>query len=47
MRPVFQIMPIALLLIGAVIAVWRGIDTKSDRTNNRGKGGGASWKTRK
>jgi hypothetical protein len=45
MKPVFQIMPIALLLGGAIFAVWRGMDSKSDRTSNRAKGGGPIWKT--
>lgn len=44
MKPVLQVVPIALLLAGAVIAVWRGFDTKPDRTSNRAKGGGAKWR---
>ncbi|QMU57394.1 MAG: hypothetical protein GKR98_03755 [Boseongicola sp.] len=44
MKPALQIMPIALLLAVAVVAVWRGMDTKPDRTGNRAKGGGAKWK---
>ena len=44
MKPALQIVPIALVFAGAVIAVWRGMDTKSDRTPNRARGGGAKWK---
>lgn len=43
MKPVFQIMPIALVLIGAVVAVWRGFSVKPDRTKNRAKDGGSSF----
>ncbi len=45
MKPIFQIMPLALVFGAAVVAVWRGMDTRSDRTANRAKGGGAKWKT--
>ena len=43
MKPVFQIMPIAIVLIVAVIAVWRGFSIKPDRTNNNAKGGGSGF----
>ena len=31
MKPVFQIMPLAILLGGAFVAVWRGMDDPSSR----------------
>lgn len=39
MKPVLQIAPIALLFAGAVVAVWRNMDPKSDRKGNRSAGG--------
>ena len=44
MKPVLQIMPLALLFAGAVVGVWRGFDSKPDGSKNRAKGGGAKWK---
>lgn len=44
MKPALQIVPLALLFAGAVVGVWRGFNTKPDKTNNRAKGGGAKWK---
>ena len=38
MKPYLQLIPITVLFAGAVIAVWRGFDPKSDRApGNRNK----------
>ncbi|WP_264464681.1 hypothetical protein [Kangsaoukella pontilimi] len=35
MKPYLQIAPLAVLLAGAAIAVWRGFDTPKDRSRNK------------
>ena len=43
MKSVLHIAPIAILFAGAVVAVWRGMEPRSDRNRpNRKKGKG--WK---
>lgn len=44
MSSLLPALPLVIMLLGAVVFVWRGMDTKSDRTNNRAKGGGPKWK---
>ena len=41
MELVLQIAPLAVLLIGAVVLVWRGMARKPDNTANKARGGGA------
>lgn len=36
-KPVFQVLPIALLFGAATVAVWRGMDTTNHRTPNQHK----------
>ena len=36
-------LPLAILVLGALIVVWRGLGKGSDDTSNRAKGGGAHW----
>ena len=37
MKPVLQVMPLALLFAGAAVGVWRGFSDRNDRTPNRHK----------
>ena len=41
MKPLLQLAPLALLLIGVVWVVWRGMRTKPDDTDNKARGGGS------
>jgi hypothetical protein len=43
MENLLKILPLAALLIVAVIGVWRGFARKPDSTANRAKGGGPKW----
>ncbi|NNE86877.1 MAG: hypothetical protein HKN27_02275 [Silicimonas sp.] len=36
-----QIAPLALLILGVAIIIWRGMRTKPDNTNNEARGGGS------
>jgi len=44
MKPILQIAPLAILILVAVWAVWRGFRTPPRNGNNRAKGGGPQWK---
>ena len=35
MKAVFQVLPLAVLVVGAVVIVWRGMRRKADGRNNR------------
>ena len=35
MKAVFQVLPLAVLVIGAGVLVWRGMGRKPDSRNNR------------
>lgn len=38
----WQIAPIVVLLLGAVIVVWRGMVRKPDTSHNNARGGGSA-----
>ena len=44
MTKLLPALPLLIMLVLAVVFVWRGMDNKSDRTPNRAKGGGPKWK---
>ncbi len=40
LKPILQVAPLVLLLLGAIVVVWRGMKRRPDDTHNRASGGG-------